>query len=166
MRWNDGNGVLRVKNSRKRWHSHILLSSSIILFSVSFFLQFLFNTSIFHSIGGGGRESIDSDQEEWNDASVNLWLALFRLLFTPSLTLSVFHLQSYSELYLFFFCLIRESIASHHHNDYCGWEVAKYAMFKKKHECTSHVYEKRHKWETSEEKRARKRERENSNSSL
>lgn len=41
---------------------------------------------------------------------------------------------SCSELYLFFFCLIRESIASQHRNAYCGWEVAAaYALFKHEH---------------------------------
>lgn len=53
---------------------------------------------------------------------------------THSLSLSAFYMLSCSELYLFFFCLIRESIASQHRNAYCGWEVAAaYALFKHEH---------------------------------
>lgn len=60
---------------------------------------------------------------------------------------------SFSELYLFFFCLIRESIASQHCNSHCGWEVfAVYGSFFREKNMISHHNNTKKRYITWEER--------------
>lgn len=127
VKWYEKNGNVL----RKRWNLHFLVifSNSKVFIAVGVMNDTTIShiTIIISSGHGGGDFNIDSDQK------VRFAMSILRSLI-HSLSLSAFYMLSCSELYLFFICLIRESIASQHRTAYCGWEVAAaYALFKHEH---------------------------------
>lgn len=127
------------KNSKKRWNLHL-----IVIFS---------NSKDSIASGVANDTSSTSTSSSSSAALISILIRSSKsaicdeyLTDSHSFTLSAVYLLSCSELYLFFFCLIRESIASHSIAMVIAVERSPQHMpyLKRKHEFTSSEYRKRY----------------------